>query len=360
MSPPHLTADQADRFHRADLDIEELTRIMQHLDACPQCRGQYLAEPVDTAAVRKMEADLLLMTWARGEHLPDEQIIAFAEGSLDPEEQQEVSFHLERCASCRAQAERIRALHGLLMEQRESVVSPLSGVTVRDTSGSISLQGDRMRLEDARKLRPMTSRWISRLLTEGSVAPSKALNGMLSLLKGAATPAPALRSRSHSLVAPVNTVLRSSPPRFRWLPVSDAAEYSVVVMQVTRENSKLIWKGNMGNRTEGSLPPEVALEPKQLYLWQVTATIHPIQTRSAFAWFSILSADAAAEIAQIEREHANSALILLGACEQHGLYEEAHAHLHRLMELNPDSDPIRNIAQKLDRQRGITEESTGW
>lgn len=72
----------------------------------------------------------------------------------------------------------------------------------------------------------------------------------------------------------------------------------------------------MGKRTEGNLPPEVVLEANQVYLWQVTVTIQGIETKSAYTWFSILSTDDAAEVANIERQHSDSALILLSAYER--------------------------------------------
>src|SRR5579864_407679 len=84
---PHLTADQAERFHRLDLDNEELERIVHHLDECPQCRRQYLAAPGDTAAARKLEADLLHLAWEEEAHLDEEQIFALAAGTLESGEQ---------------------------------------------------------------------------------------------------------------------------------------------------------------------------------------------------------------------------------------------------------------------------------
>src|SRR5579871_428866 len=334
MPGPHLTADQAERFHRADLESEELELIFRHLDECPQCRRQYLAAPADNTAVSQLEAGMLLLAWEGDEHPDAEQIFAFGEGTLNAGEHPGFALHLERCASCRAQVQRIRALHDMLLAQSERVIAPLSRITVQDTSGRVVLEGDRVQLEDARKLPAAASGWIRRLLTEGIIAPAREIEAGLSRLRSAMMPISTTRNARCSLISPVNTALRSSEPELRWTTVPDAEDYSVLVMQIAERNGRPVWKGSMGRRTEGRVPSEAQLEPNRTYVWQVTATIQGLEARSDLAWFALLSADAVAEVEKMERQHSDSALMLLGVCERYGLYDEAETHLRRLMELN--------------------------
>jgi hypothetical protein len=356
MSDPHLTADQAARFHHSDLPIEELLQVLQHLDECLQCREQHLEHPRVAGALRGMEANLLLLTWEGDVHLSDEQIIACGEQTLNAGEQDGIALHLKHCTQCRARVERIRALHTLLMEEQERVVSPLPHVTLRDTTGSIVLQGGRVQFEGLHKLPAESSRWIAELLTEGVIEPAKSMHTLLTHFKHTTSPMPVLRHVPLALVAPVNTVVRSSHPQLRWSPIPDTEEYSVVVMQAAKRNSKLMWKGRMGKSTEGNLPPEVAIASDRLYLWQVMAARHGIETNSATAWFSILPAVATAEVEEIERECGDSALILFVTYEKYGLYADAKVQLDRLLELNPNSVPVLKFAQRLEQLRTIQPE----
>jgi hypothetical protein len=56
-------------------------------------------------------------------HISEELLIEFADGSLDPDKQKEAELHLQQCLGCREQLEMYRSL-SVMMEKENLVMAP--------------------------------------------------------------------------------------------------------------------------------------------------------------------------------------------------------------------------------------------
>jgi len=78
----------------------------RHLASCPSCRSRWERM---SAGLRRIDEAFGVPGRAAETGCPsDEQMVAYLDGALEPQERQELEAHLSRCARCRAEVEFIR------------------------------------------------------------------------------------------------------------------------------------------------------------------------------------------------------------------------------------------------------------
>ena len=352
MPQTHLTIDEVDRCRRHALAVDEIVRIYAHIEECGDCCARVRQSTAPAMIPVALEAELMLTALQESEHLTDLQIGAYVDEILDPIDRELAAAHLEICPTCRAEVaqvwmlletipkEAVAPIHNAAMSLRQ-----LSGRVVLDNRGGISL-------DTAPPLPPSLAERVRELANDGLAAPTRAFKSVLSAWRRASLPVAALRGLPHPLsLSPSATTLRTLPPTLRWQEVPDAHNYTVVVVHEAKTGRTTLWKESVSGETRIVMPTDVLLQPGELYVWQVTASVGGKERRSPFVWFAALSAKEVREVEKGEHAASGSALALAALYERYGLYAEAQAQLEYLMEANPGSVHVRQMLERLRAQR---------
>jgi hypothetical protein len=272
--------------------------------------------------------------------LSDEQLQALIARGHRSARYPESMQHLASCNRCWEALGTLRA---------DATRTQVPALLLQDTGGPVQQAGERVWLTNVRKRTSSITRRLQALLADGFIEPAKPVQRVFSL-----APVWVTRDTGDQVtpLSPVNTMVRTLPPVLRWQPLTEAEDYEVVLLQLSRSSSDEIWNGTTGGRTECRLPAEITLHPAHLYLWQATATSSARKLSSPSAWFGLLSAADAADLEQLERDYSESALLLLCLYERYGLYEEAQRQIERLQALNLNNDLVRSLELRLAQRRG--------
>ncbi|HXG66859.1 MAG TPA: zf-HC2 domain-containing protein, partial [Blastocatellia bacterium] len=109
----HLSTQLLERYRRRRLEPAELLALDDHLATCAVCRERLRGEKPAPEKVNSFDALLALRAslqaanQAAPEHLPREQLQAYAEGRLDAVDRELAESHLESCPPCAAQAQQL-------------------------------------------------------------------------------------------------------------------------------------------------------------------------------------------------------------------------------------------------------------
>jgi anti-sigma factor ChrR (cupin superfamily) len=352
----HLSPEQAQRYQRYALAPDEIIAVYAHLEACGTCRALVSASDSANMSLAALEAELLLEVLYEPEHLSDALLAALADGDLYAADREMAESHLERCASCRAEAAQLQALQALLQAQPEEGFAPLprTAFAFQDTARPVTLdRNGTALLEEARTLPRSLAERVRELLTDGLVTPVRSFQTALDAWRNANLPAAALRGQAHPIpLSPVATSIRATSPILRWEAVPAAEEYTVLLAhQESKTQRRLLWKQSLQDQTEIEVPTEIALKPGALYVWQVTTAVNGAPVRSPYAWFVRLSDKEVQAVEKAERAAASSALALAGLYERYGLYEEALAQLQAFATASPDSPETKQLLERLRTQR---------
>ena len=96
---PHIE-EQLSAYIDGELNPQERREVEEHLNACPRCRAEY----EQLKEVAELASDSL--RWVRCVSVADRA--AYVNGTLDDSRRREVDKHLARCKSCRAEVEQLR------------------------------------------------------------------------------------------------------------------------------------------------------------------------------------------------------------------------------------------------------------
>lgn len=145
-------------------------------------------------------------------------------------------------------------------------------------------------------------------------------------------------------LSPVRTASLTATPTFRWSPVEGAASYGVTVMN---ENSTVVFEA-VSPDTELSLPPESALPAGARYSWRIEARNEKGRFADASAEFSVLPAETAARLVQLQPEaDAPFARRVLYAAQlqEAGAVAEAKPVWRALSRERPHDERMKSLAE---------------
>jgi hypothetical protein len=213
-------------------------------------------------------------------------------------------------------------------------------LTLNDAGGQISVNR-RGRLEGLDDLPPDLKDSVERALATRRLRDSPALTGW-------STGAGILRSElekqnTFAPLEPMDVVIESDRPRFRWQALEGARQYVVTI-----HDAKFREVGNSGPiaGTEWTTPN--SLERGVTYSWQISAlkdgqTIVSPKPPLREARFRILDQRAVVALAKLKKSAGNSHLVMGVFYWKHGLIEESEREFQALAKANPNSTAVAEL-----------------
>lgn len=213
-----------------------------------------------------------------------------------------------------------------------------------------------VRLSDQTLLPAELSRFAREILEKGLVTPTEnarlAMATIKDLTQDAQRRAQVMEDMPPDPTSPILTAIRTLTPTFRWSPVPGAEEYQVrIAYPPDRGDGKVVWEASVGTDTQAQAPPG-ALQPGQVYLWQVETSVDGRSRVSPEAGFWVLDAESSRKVAAVEQRYGRSALALASVYEAYGLYEESLLQVERLVKMNPTGQHARAMLDRLRHKLG--------
>jgi hypothetical protein len=251
----------------------------------------------------------------------------------------------------------------LIAAQRSSRLPEI--VTVRDTGGLATVGRDVVLNREGEtnsivKLPADLSEDVRRLGSARSVSTQPATDAMTvigkEIQRGQSRGGGTADNLKALPISPMRTAVRTTGVTLRWLPVSEALNYEVIVVSYSKgagKNEKERWSTNVGTQTELTLDPGT-LSRGQIYLWSVRTRLAERDkvTTSPPAGFWVLDEAAAHDVDTAEHDYNSSALVLTSVYAKHGLYEEALKQISRLKDRNRHSRFVKTMERTLLQQSG--------
>lgn len=361
---PHLSDDEIGRLERGPLIAGELLVFSDHLKGCASCRGRAAAR-VDLAATRaRFEAAIGLAD----DHVPEDDVHAYADGTLDAERRREVDEHLEHCGSCASEisdllqfarqhpdtrAGRAAWWYGALAAAAALLLAsvvlgrmrPAAPVLMVLNDGGARIGIDALGNVDAVGALNAGDRSILRqaIVARRLTIPAEAasLVGAGGALRGPA------EASGFRVIAPVGTAVLADRPWLRWTSLANGTTYVVRLRDETTGVTV-----TSPSLHAGEWIPDVPLTRGHTYVWQVEATAPgreitaPVPPDPA-ARFAILNAADAARLAQAPASHLVRGVLYANA----GLFDAAEREMAELEAQNPGSEMVRRFVDQLSQLR---------
>lgn len=356
----HVSDADIMRFLARRMEPAGLVTFTGHLATCPACRERTALAPADRSSAYALVEALGLGDDA---HVPEDDIHALVNGTLDESRRAEVDAHLVDCRLCDSEVRNLRAFADKVIQPRRrygwtsglaAAAVLLLGVALgllwrssavtevvrlADAGGVVSLDsrgevhgvglldaGESARLRDALSTgQIVVSGEVTRLAGESGVLRS------------------AVVSPAFGLVAPIGTVVPGPRPLLRWTARVGATGY-VVTLRNERTGETV-----SGPSTTGlSWTPDPPLQPGETYSWQVSAAVGrseevaPAPPAPA-ARFRVVASAEAARLASLPASHLTRGVAYAHA----GLLDEAADEFRRLAAQNPDSPLVQQFLRQL-------------
>ncbi len=159
--------------------------------------------------------------------------------------------------------------------------------------------------------------------------------------------------QSPTQISPVQTLVLSDRPAFRWKPVKGATGYVISFFQ--DRPRRLLWERQIGDASELTFPADqLPLNPGTAYAWVVEARLPDQPSHSRLVKFQVLDASPRAEVQRLSRRYAGWHTVLAALYEREGLYDEAERELQALARRNPKNDAARRLLDALQRRRSAS------
>jgi hypothetical protein len=363
MIDEHVTPEQIRSFRAGRLPMGESRRVGNHVAACADC-SRLAPSGTTTALVRALGA-------LDEEHPDPDTIAAFVEGRLASERQQELEEHLHECVRCSEDVDDLRALLPQMRGTADAEVRPFPPRARRRTAiyalavaaaiAVIAFLYLAPRREESR-LTPAAIRRVTPPATSTAPSPwpanvrdtieSGRLDPPRSFLE-LQQPLDAFRGESSGakpatrLLAPVDQVVASARPTFRWEP-SDGAHYVVIVA----EHGRVLTQSPELDRAFWT--PERELPRGRTYEWELevirdtTRTAVPAPPEPPVR-FAVLDAGAAAELDTARKRSPDDHLLLGVLAAQAGLHDEATGELKQAAASHGTATQASALLRSLDR-----------
>jgi hypothetical protein len=152
-----------------------------------------------------------------------------------------------------------------------------------------------------------------------------------------------------TLVSPVQRIVLSATPTFRWNALKEATSYTVSVYD---EQGNLVTSNDSLNATIWKLPKGKRLARGQVYSWEVTA-IKDSEEITSKANFKVLEKSKTNEIMTARKQYPRFHLLLGIVYARVGLIHEAEAEFREVFRANPKSDIAQRIMQSIEGRREV-------
>lgn len=357
----HVNLADLDSIRRGTAPAGLAASVGQHVARCADCAAKVDQAFSVTASAAMLQAAFTI----EDEHLDDDQVEAFAEGTMLAGERGAVAAHLESCSECRAdvadlrgwirrQKQRSFARYVLATAAAVAVIAFLAPQFVRDdtrrtpvtrpapkatTTIPVPAPPPDVPRERPSELHPEWRALVERVRTTGKLPFPADLRELAAedQFRGGETPQPAAR------VWPAATAVDELRPELEW-PAVSGGRYVVTLTSgtdVVARSSAL---------QEPRWRPPVALERGATYRWQVEVT------RGGDVWtlpappappavFRVVGQAHHEELARAEREVPDDHLLRGVLYAQAGVVDEARRELEQWMRASGDPAAARLLAQ---------------
>ena len=358
----HVTDTEIATFRARQLPADALVAFADHLADCDECR-QRTAIVSDARDAERALGEVLGFDQDRDPHVPELEIHAFVDGTVDESRRVAIAAHIASCRACAAEVSDLRefiqssarptrrrtwtyalaaaavlvlgAAFGLMMRTPQAVqvaaLADIGGEVTLDSRGTLGGTGtlapeDHDRVQDA--------------LANGRLSIPAAI-ATLSGERGT------LRGTSDAVVfrvaGPLGTVVLETQPALRWTPAAGASSYVV-----TLQNEESGQTTSSPPLTDTSWTPGSALAQGATYTWQVVAKTGASETvapapPSPPARFRVTTAADAARLAALPPSH----LVRGVAYASAGLLDDAERELAALAAANPGSPVVDGLLQNV-------------
>ncbi|MEW6210745.1 MAG: zf-HC2 domain-containing protein [Acidobacteriota bacterium] len=406
----HLSTQLLERFRERRLEPQELLALDDHLAACAACREMLRETRPLSASLLALRASIENDESAL-DHLREDQLMAYAAGKLDEVDRELAESHLESCAACAAQSQKLSvgqradisdqaskpALWARLVAERLSSVRPalriaaavamallviavvlwLRSGTERqeivehppapqpsppqpETPASILLalnDGPKQITLDAQgkltgleSLSPADQQSVRTALTTEKVFKPATLRELID------SSAPSMGrpdASTFALLYPIGKIIASNRPTLRWRPLDGAISYQVTITDPKDGYKEIATSPDLQN-TKWTVDRK--LERGRIYNWQATARTESGEEKAPAAdapeaKFKVLERAKLNEIARAKKDYAGRHLVLGLIYAQAGLIDEAEREFKSLVRDNPQSAVAKNLLRDLRAHR---------
>lgn len=225
-------------------------------------------------------------------------------------------------------------------------VSPRTVLALNDGGGEVVID-ETGNISGLNELSPAATKAVKDALTTQRLNIAPALEGVR-LRTGTLMGTPT-EGVPFVLDDPVGTVVRTDRPTFVWRPLNGATSYAVTVYDISfKEMAK------SGAQTALTWRVSKPLPRGQIYVWKVDAsrngeTVTSPVSPAPEARFRILSQDQENVIANAEKRHRNSHLVLGVLYAEAGLLKDAQREFRLLVKANPGSELARNLLRQVSK-----------
>jgi hypothetical protein len=336
----HPSDGRIEAYARRTLGPDDLLEVDDHLASCAPCRARAAALAGMDDAIGNLPGGLL----PPESHLSDEQVIAFAGGTLDALQRTYAAGHLRVCAACAREAADLGAwVRG---RRRSRWPAYAAAAAVLALVAVPVILGTRASGLPGLQSLPPEHRDRVRAALEAGVAEPPAhlaqLRGRPEALMGEQ------REERFGPIEPLETVTVSDRPAFRWRALEGANAYTVTVAD---EGLGLVTQSPPVPATEWA--PTQPLPRGGVYVWQVTAqrgseSVSAPVPPAPWAKFRVMEEETARPLERLAREHPDSHLLLGILSAQAGARAEALAHLARVPASDPHYETARRTMARLE------------
>lgn len=265
MQTTHVTDEAIDRFRRQQLPPVDFIAFTDHIASCGECRDRTLARSRAGAGLAAVEDGLEDLV----DHVPESEIHAYVDGSVDASRRQEIVRHLDACPACAAEIRDLQAfaahsrgstrsrtmMFGALAAAALVVLAVGAALVFRMTPSSVEEGGLTARQRE--------------IVREARATGQVALPPVMSeLVEGGGPLMGGSGAAPFELLAPIGTAVLDDRPTFRWTPVQGTAQYAVTVFDPSTGETR-----TSPSLTATEWTPPFALTRGRVYLWQIAATI---------------------------------------------------------------------------------------
>lgn len=361
----HVTDADIASFLARQMDAQALLAFTDRLAACDECRDRTARAPRDRSADVALGEALGLGAEA---HVPELELHAFVDGTLDEPRRLDIEAHLESCSMCAAEVADLRAfvaaraqakpafswryalaaaavlVLGVVLGQVWRTPSVTLIAQLTDEGGLITLDSQGI-VEGAGVLADDEQGRVRDALGSGRLsiaASADSPGGTRGTLRGPAD-APAV----FVLVSPVGTVVMERQPVLQWTTAPGATRYVVTLQQ--EQTGELVTGPPV---TAPTWTPDRPLDAGATYAWQVTATLDGVEQLSPAppappARFRVLPAADAERLARLPASH-----LVRGVAYAHaGLLDESEREFTTLAAANPGSALVERLLQQVRTAR---------
>ena len=223
-------------------------------------------------------------------------------------------------------------------------------LALRDQGGLVTLN-DQGRLGGFGELSKSWQRLVTSALREGAVrspVTPTALRGRFSVLLGSSgDDVPA------KIIGPLDTVVESDRPLFRWRAERDAASYTVAIFDLQFNTV-----AQSGPLSTTEWKPPAPLQRGNTYKWQLTLMCGSKEVvlpapPAPEATFKVLERSKADELKRAREMNPDSHLLMGVLYARAGLIDEAEQELRALVEANPKSRTALRLLRSVQKRQQL-------